>query len=168
VNKSTDRPAVDQAPAVRGSALFLKRRWLAGKKKKKNKYHAKKAIASADYPELAGKVFRSKLERDRACFLVRQMRQGLIRNLECQPLIILTESAIKYHADFSYDEQSAGFHGFHRYFEEVKGKELYPWLTIKQLWPEYGTGILRVVKRKRGGGFKITEELMRGAIVKHK
>ena len=113
---------------------------------KSNKYHAERAKANKDwFPELAGRSFASKLERDRAKQLLLLQHAGEIKDLSFQPQVYLTRAKCGYKLDFLYRERTGPWR-FRWIYEEVKGVDGYPWLTNKKLWTVYGPGILRIVK----------------------
>ena len=63
--------------------------------------------STSDLPELAGRSFPSKLERDRAVELILLQRAGEIEDLRFQVRVGLTRSDIGYKPDFMYRD-SAG------------------------------------------------------------
>ncbi len=120
-----------------------------------SKYRNKRSAASPEiWPELAGRRFDSKLERDRAQELVLLLRQGELSDLEFQPMYKLTDAMISYRSDFAYIEQGRAV------TEEIKGMEGERWRIIKKLWRYYGPNILRVYKRSTGSSIKLTDTIM--------
>ena len=110
---------------------------------KANKYHAIRAGADADaFPELAGRTFDSRLERDRACELVLLQRAGEISDLFFQLWVNL--AGVKYRPDFLYIQDNADI------YEDCKGVETPRFRMIKQLWLEHGPCKLRVTVRNHG------------------
>ena len=103
-------------------------------------------------PELAGRRFDSKLERNRATELVLLERAGEISDLRFQPTYELVE-CIKYRADFDYMEDGR------RVVEEIKGFEGERWRIVKKLWKHHGEFPLRILKDAGGGIPKLTETL---------
>jgi len=112
-----------------------------------NKYHAKRITSET------GEIFDSKAEYDRWCDLRIKARAGIIANLVHHPeAVLLTRAHIKYTPDFVYTQDSCD------YMEDVKGVITDRFRMIMQLWPYYGVGILRVVKRD-GKGWKVVHQL---------
>lgn len=129
-----------------------------------NKYNARRSSANTGiFPELAGRSFASQLERDRAVELVLLQRNGDIQLLTHQPKVELTRAKISYRADFYYQEienrLSLTDCKIREVWEEVKGKEMYPWFTIRKLWCVYGPGLLRVTVRSTRGRIRVKEEI---------
>jgi len=120
-------------------------------KKKGNKLNAQRATDQRGlYPELAGRSFASKLERDRAQELVLLRRGGQIKDLAFQPRVFMTKARISYHADFYYRERVAP-RKFRKVWEDAKGVNTDRWRLIKRLWEHYGPGLLRVTQRGKAG-----------------
>lgn len=132
-------------------------KWGAAKRKKGNKYGAKRA--TSNLPELAGRSFHSQLERDRAGELVILLRAGAIRDLVFQPRVMLTEADISYHADFSYQQRNATG-DWQTVYEEAKGMEGDRWRIIRALWRVYGPGTLLVTKRVGDGGIMVADAIV--------
>jgi len=101
----------------------------------------------------------SSIERDRCAALLVLQTAGEITNLQCQPTVHLTRADFKYKADFSYLEPRRPEMVI---YEETKGCISERLGTIFKLWPYYGPGELRVVKR-RGDEFVVTRSI-RGQI----
>lgn len=131
-------------------------------KKRKNKYGNKRIIedkvcingvwhdAIPAHTQMAGFVWDSILERARAVELCLLQDAGEISDLQFHPTLHLTRSKLQYTPDFRYRERGAP-PDFWTY-EEVKGAATYPWITYRQLWPEYGPGKLLVLKNVGGWG----------------
>jgi len=118
----------------------------------KSKY--KNVISTANnFPEVNQRSFQSKVERDRAIELCILQRAGIISELEFQPCLHITRANIQYTPDFKYMEDGR------EVFEEVKGKDMYPWITIRKLWRVYGLGLLRVTRRGTRGHIVMIEEI---------
>lgn len=116
-----------------------------------NKYGAERK--ESPMPELAGRSFASKLERDRAGELVIMLRAGLITQLVFHPRVLLTDAEISYHPDFAYHEKGSPV------WEETKGYETDRWRIIRKLWAHYGPAPLRVLVRGHGGRIVLKEEI---------
>jgi len=80
---------------------------------------------------------------------------GEISGLEMQKTVYLTRARIQYTADFFYHEIARDID----VYEEVKGKEFYPWHTIRNLWRVYGPTVLRVLKMSTRKELRLTEEI---------
>lgn len=122
------------------------------------------------FPELAGRSFDSKLERDRATELVLLLRSGKIEDLTFQSTVVLQEASrdpkrkrVAYRADFRYVEtfiprprdpcEKRVVH------EEAKGLRKARWIMIRNLWPQLGYSLLRVTVRGRGGRIVVKDEI---------
>ena len=120
-----------------------------------HKYAATRTEASGHvFPELAGRSFPSKLERDRACELVMLQRDGQIDGLDFQVQLWLTDADIGYKPDFAYRQDGRIV------FEETKGFDTDRWRIIKKLWRYYGPGLLRILKRGAHGRIVVAQEIM--------
>ena len=127
--------------------------------RRRNKYNAQRVSAEENavartMPELAGRSFASGLELRRGIWLVCEQRAGRISELVFQPQVHMTRARVGYKPDFRYEEAGRTI------YEEVKGRETYPWITNRRLWRVYGPGVLRVVKAGRMGGCVVTETIV--------
>lgn len=125
-------------------------------RRRKNKYNAQRVTEGKvcingqwfdvppAHPKMAGFVWDSKLERVRAIELCLLEDAGKIHDLSFKPTLHLTRSDLQYTPDFRYREDGMPL-GCWTY-EEIKGRDTYPWTTYRQLWPEYGHGKLLVLK----------------------
>jgi len=104
---------------------------------------------------LAGHSFQSGAERRRAEELVEMEEVGDITGLEFQKVVWLTRASVQYTADFFYHEEERDID----IYEEVKGKECYPWYTIRKLWRVYGPTVLIVLKVGSRGQLRIAEQI---------
>ena len=109
------------------------------------------------YPELAGRSFPSKLERDVAKYLVILLRAKEIKGLEFQPKVLLTKAECVYHPDFYFKERFDG--KWRKVWVEAKGKKTYPYTTNRNLWTVYGPGLLRVIVDGGKGTLRVLEEI---------
>ena len=124
-------------------------------RKCKNKY--KNEISESTLPELSGRSFPSRLERDRATELVLLQRAGQIRKLQFQVTVYLTDAQIGYRPDFLYEEKRDG--KWRLVAEDSKGIETDTWLIKRKLWRHYGMCMLRVTKRS-GTKIRVAEEII--------
>ena len=129
-----------------------------GMNAKRNRFGnvAQRSTASdASFPELAGRSFPSKLERDRAVQLVILQRAGELSELRFQPQVHLTRANIGYKPDFVYEENGRTI------YEETKGVETEGYRMRIKLWKHYGPALLRVVKRApRSNRIVLVKEIM--------
>ena len=126
----------------------LPERMVQAQRIKPSKYGAKKADST-----LAGRRFDSKMERTRGEQLALMQRAGEISDLQFQVQTHLTRARIGYKVDFVYQEQGKTV------YEEAKGFETDVWRIKRRLWKWYGPGLLRVVKKGKGG-FVVAEEIL--------
>jgi len=130
-----------------------------------------RCAARADvFPELAGRSFDSKLERDRGTELVMLQRAGAIEDLAFQKTVVLQEAdrvtkkrRVAYRADFRYVETyfpvSPDAPEKRVVYEEAKGLRKSRWIMIRNLWPLLGPALLRVTVRGFGGRIVVKEEV---------
>lgn len=101
------------------------------------KYKSKRAGTVEElFPELAGRSFQSKLERNHAVLLVLRLRAKEIRSLEFQRTVYLSKANISYRTDFVYREKIDGKWRF--IVDEAKGKVSDRFRVIVHLWGSYG------------------------------
>lgn len=152
---------------LRKSDLASKPQWVRNQlnrqfagKRRASKMHNQRAVGAAHYPELAGRSFQSKIERDRAEELCLLLRGKQIRNLKFQPRVCFDLGTVKRHykPDFYYEERLAP-RRFSPVWEEVKGFESDRYKLNKRLWRTMGPGLLRVVKRGRDKRLRVWEEI---------
>lgn len=112
---------------------------------RKNKYGAKRTT-------IDGIAFDSKAEAEYYCELLLQEKAGLIKLVELQPKIYLTDAKILYKADFLIEEPGK------LVWIDVKGHETPVFGIKKRLWKVYGPGVLRIIE-KRGKRFQLKKEI---------
>ena len=105
------------------------------------KYNATKVVINK-------KKFDSKAEGQYYLFLLDQQKRGLIKIIELQPKVYLTNAKILYKPDFLIQE------GHRCIYVDVKGMKTPVFAIKKRLWVYYGGGTLRIVKNG-----KIIEEV---------
>lgn len=116
-----------------------------------NKYHAQRT-------SFGGRSYDSKAEADRSACLQLLARANEITDLEFQRTFRLTQAEIGYRADFSYRERGLLI------VEDVKGVMTDRFRLIMRLWPYYGTGTLRIVKRRGVRGWTVVKEITGGLV----
>ena len=114
---------------------------------KRNKYGAIKTVVD-------GITFDSKAESERYSELRLMEKGDLVRDLELQPRIFLSEAKIRYTPDFVYFD----VHENKKVWEDVKGKITQDFRVRKNLWKVYGPGKLRITKKEKGF-FVVSEEV---------
>lgn len=115
--------------------------------KKKNKYGAVKCVHD-------GIKFDSKVEGDYYLYLKDLEKAGLLRVLEIQPKVYLTDAKILYIPDFLIQNSL----DIEPYYVDVKGVETPVFKLKKKLWKFYEKSELRLVRRK-AGKFVISERV---------
>ena len=116
---------------------------------KPNKYRNKKVRRN-------GVMFDSKLEADYYRHL--QMREDAkdISELQYHPgRIKMTKALIGYEPDFCFIED-----GRKVWIDTKGGIQTRDFLIKMRLWRHYGPGLIRIVARARGGGFRTVKEIM--------
>ena len=111
-----------------------------------NKFHAQRT-------SFGGRSYDSKAEADRSAYLQLLARANEITDLEFQRTFRLTAAEIGYRADFVYRERGLLI------VEDVKGVMTDRFRLIMRLWPHYGTGTLRIVKRRGKSGWTVAKEI---------
>ena len=124
-------------------------------KKKKNKYHAQTAEATDFFPELAGRSFHSRGERNRAAQLVLLQRAGEISELAFQVTVPLI-CGITWCVDFHYVDHELG----QEVYEEFKGFETEAYRLKRKLWSGCGPARLRVTKSTPDGRTFLDREII--------
>ena len=113
--------------------------------KRKSKYGASKV-------EIDGHKFDSQAEAEYYGILKGMQSGGLLRIIELQPKVYMTDARILYKPDFLIEIDGE------KKYVDVKGMKT-PVFQIKaRLWRHYGEGILQIVEKTRGG-FKIKKEI---------
>ena len=116
-----------------------------------NKYGARRT-------SWAGRFYDSKAEADRAATLQLLERANEISDLQYQVTHKLTLAELTYRADFVYRERGLLI------VEDVKGVMKDRFRIIMRLWPHYGTGTLRIVKRRGQRGWTVVKEITGGLV----
>ena len=98
--------------------------------------------------------FGSKAEALTAAHFDMLTKMGSISQVRFQVSVLLTESEIKYIADFVYFDHALK----QDVYAETKGFETDVWKIKKRLWKHYGPGLLRVYKVQRDRVI-LTEEI---------
>lgn len=106
----------------------------------RNKYHAKKAPGSLNFPEISNRSFDSQFERTVATDLCIRQRAGEISDLKFQTKVELTAADIGWKIDFSYVEDGELI------YHEAKGFETPDYRLKLRLYRVYGPALLRVTK----------------------
>lgn len=106
----------------------------------------------------AGRCYDSKAEADRAATLQLLARANEISDLQYQVTHKLTLAELTYRADFVYRERGLLI------VEDVKGVMTDRFRIIMRLWPHYGTGTLRIVKRRGQRGWTVVKEITGGLV----
>lgn len=109
-----------------------------------NKYGATICV-NTSMPELAGVIFRSRLERQRAAELVLLQRSGQIEGLRFHPRTKLGPAGVSYTGDFAYHEGRD-----REVWEDTKGVITERFRVILQLWQAHGHCPLRIMRRDKG------------------
>ena len=86
--------------------------------------------------------FASKLEAAVYQILKFKVKAGLIKSLECQSSVELTNANIRCKIDFSYIDTVS----LEKCWAEAKGIETDRWQIIQKLWKFYGPGKLLIYK----------------------
>ena len=111
------------------------------KEAKKQKYNSV-ACEGGLFPEIMGRSFPSKLERDVATGLCARLHAGEISDLRFQVSIDLTTAIpIPWCVDFTYEEDGV------TWAHEAKGIETARYRLIKKLYAAYGPHPLRISVR---------------------
>ena len=122
---------------------------------KKSKYKSQKH-------EIDGIKFDSKAEANYYMQLKLQekaQRKPIIKILEIQPKVYMTDAKILYKPDFLISEDGVEI------YIDVKGFRT-PVFNLKaRLWKYYGKGNLRLVKQVKGGTFAVDKEIITGEIL---
>mgnify|MGYP001611470679 FL=1 len=100
-----------------------------------HKFHAKRT-------ETDGHSFASKLEAALYAQLKLEERAGLIRDIQVQDHVYLSDAEILYIPDFKYTVTATG----KSEWAESKGMETASWRIKRKLWQTYGPGLLKVFK----------------------
>lgn len=87
-----------------------------------------------------GRSLASKLERSVYDLLCLMEKGGLIRDLQCQKSVSLTDAKIQYIADFTFFDLKKD----RQVWAEAKGFETAVWKIKKRLWKHYGPGPLEI------------------------
>lgn len=103
---------------------------------------AKKHKYSAQKSSVAGYSFASKLEASLYAQLALEERAGLIKDIQVQDHIKLTDAEIVYIPDFKYFDLKDN----EWVWAEAKGMETDTWRLKRRLWMYYGPGKLKVFK----------------------
>ena len=114
-----------------------------------NKFHAQRT-------SFGGRSYDSKAEADRSAVLQLLARANVITDLQYQVTHKLTLAELTYRADFVYRERGL------LVVEDVKGVMTDRFRIIMRLWPHYGTGTLRIVKRRGKSGWTVVKEITGG------
>lgn len=117
-------------------------------RRRSSKYGAKRTTIGA-------RTFDSKGEAYRASQLAILERAGKLSDLQHQVTFRLTDAAIGYRADFTYQENGR------LVAEDFKGVETERFRMIKKLWAHYGPCLLRITKRK-GARVSVVQEIPGG------
>lgn len=92
--------------------------------------------------EFAGRSFASKLEASVYGLLLQQQACGLLKEIQCQVEVRLTDADVIYKPDFRFFDLELNEH----VFAEAKGFETPEWRIKRRLWTVYGPGRLRIYK----------------------
>lgn len=111
--------------------------------KKKNKYKAERTALG----------FPSKLEETHYADLLYREKAGIVRDIERQARVQLTPG-VAWKCDFKCFDIALG----REVWEESKGVVTERFSVIKQLWPDFGPGLLRIYIG-RGGRVWCREEI---------
>lgn len=111
--------------------------------KRKHKFNAERSEGRA-FPEIAGRPFPSRLEREVATDLCVRLHADEIEDLRFQHTVHLSDAAIPWKIDFSYIENGV------RIFHEAKGCETEGYRLKRKLFLSYGEGPLRITKGSWG------------------
>lgn len=94
-------------------------------------------------------------ERDCAeSYLQPLLKTRLIRDLEYQVPVLLTEAKLRWVLDFKFYDNEIQ----EEVWADFKGFETERWMILKKLWPHYGPGLLRIYKGS-GSRMRISEEI---------
>lgn len=102
-------------------------------KEKKHKYKAEKVEGHGGYS------FGSKLEAAVYNMLYLLQRAGVIKVIQVQDTVLLSDANIIYKPDFKITKPDGSF-----YWVEAKGFKTPVWAIKKRLWAVYGPGLLEI------------------------
>lgn len=119
------------------------------------KLYRKKHKFGAIATEVDGIKFPSKMEAEYYQLLKHQEKLGLVKIIELQPKVYLTDAKILLKPDFLVFNITKD-----RYeYRETKGLKLPTYNLKKRLWKKYGPGILIEIMKK-GRNFMVTDEVV--------